>query len=85
MELNDLFIQAVNQTSTVDFTKSNTPDNVSVFETTIRYVAGLLSAYEMSNRAFPVLLEKATQLTDKLTFAWVGVSFAKTLSVFLSS
>jgi Glycosyl hydrolase family 47 len=46
----------------------------SVFETTIRYVAGLLSAYELSGEKFPALLQKATEVADKLTFAWVGVS-----------
>lgn len=74
MGLDDLFTEAVKHASTVDFSKSNTADSVSVFESTIRYVGGLLSAYEMSDRKFPVLLEKAKQLADKLAFAWVGVS-----------
>ncbi|KAF8814729.1 alpha-mannosidase 1 [Phlegmacium glaucopus] len=72
MGLNDLFTEAVDHMSTVDFSKSNTADTVSVFESTIRYVGGLLSAYEMSDRRFPVLLAKAKQLADKLAFAWVG-------------
>lgn len=46
----------------------------SVFETTIRYLGGLLSAYELSNQQFPVLLQKAKEVGDKLAFAWVGVS-----------
>ena len=77
MELNDLFAEAVKHMATVDFTKSRTTDTVSVFESTIRYIAGLLSAYELSDHQFPVLLQKATQLTDQLVFAWVGVSSAK--------
>ncbi|KAG6811841.1 hypothetical protein H0H92_005572 [Tricholoma furcatifolium] len=44
----------------------------SVFETTIRYLAGMLSAYELSNYTHPALLQKATQLTDKMAYAWVG-------------
>ena len=52
----------------------------SVFETTIRYVAGLLSAYELSGEKFPALLQKATEVADKLTFAWVGVSILLTWS-----
>jgi len=72
MGLNDLFTDAVDHMATVDFTKSNTANTVSVFESTIRYVGGLLSAYEMSNPKVPVLLEKATQLTDQLVSAWVG-------------
>jgi hypothetical protein len=45
----------------------------SVFESTIRYLGGLLSAYELSDRQYPALLQKATQLADKMAFAWVGV------------
>jgi hypothetical protein len=30
-----------------------------LFETTIRYVGGLLSAYELSDEKFPVLVTKA--------------------------
>lgn len=47
----------------------------SVFETTIRYLGGLLSAYEQSNFQFPILLQKAKEVGDKLTFAWVGVRY----------
>ena len=46
----------------------------SVFETNIRFVGGLLSAYELSNYTYPVLLQKAQQVADKLSYAWVGVS-----------
>ena len=49
----------------------------SVFESTIRYLGGLLSAYELSNEGHPILLQKARQLADKLAFAWVGVSFLR--------
>lgn len=45
----------------------------SVFETTIRYLGGLLSAYEQSDKQFPILLQKAKEVGDKLVFAWVGV------------
>lgn len=43
-----------------------------MFETTIRYVGGFLSAYELNGRKDAILLEKATQVADKLAFAWVG-------------
>lgn len=46
----------------------------SVFETTIRYLGGFLSAYDLSGQKFPILLEKAKEVADKLAFAWVGVS-----------
>jgi len=73
MKLEDtLFTQAIRQVSTIDFTKAKTSDLTSVFESTIRHVGGMLSAYELSDRKYPVLLEKATQLADQLAFAWVG-------------
>jgi hypothetical protein len=46
----------------------------SVFETTIRYLGGFLSAYELTDYKYPVLLQKAQQIADKLSYAWVGVS-----------
>jgi mannosyl-oligosaccharide alpha-1,2-mannosidase len=72
MGLDDLFNEAVNFTAQIDFSRSQTPDTVSVFETTIRYLGGLLSAFELSNQQFPILLEKAKEVGDKLAFAWVG-------------
>ena len=50
------------------------PHTTSVFETTIRYVGGLLSAYELSGQKYPILVEKAKEVADKMAFAWVGVS-----------
>jgi mannosyl-oligosaccharide alpha-1,2-mannosidase len=81
MGLNDLFAEAITKVSTVDFTKSKTADLASVFESTIRHVGGALSAYELSDCKYPVLVEKAQQLADQLAFAWVGVSFARFPSV----
>ena len=46
----------------------------SVFETTIRYVGGLLSAFELSGRQHQILVDKAKEVADKMAFAWVGVS-----------
>jgi mannosyl-oligosaccharide alpha-1,2-mannosidase len=46
----------------------------SVFETSIRYLGGILSAYELSGEKFPILVEKAKQVADKMAFAWEGVS-----------
>lgn len=43
---------------------------ISIFETTIRYLGGLLSAYELSNQRHPVLVQKAKQVADKMTAAW---------------
>ena len=73
----ELFSQAVDKVSTIDFTKAKTSDLASVFESTIRHIGGMLSAYELSNCKYPALLEKATQLANQLAFAWVGVSFCQ--------
>ncbi|KAF7732817.1 hypothetical protein EC973_000092 [Apophysomyces ossiformis] len=40
--------------------------NVSVFESIIRYLGGLLSAYELSDKQNKILLDKAKQLADAL-------------------
>ncbi|KAF8637898.1 hypothetical protein AX17_002521 [Amanita inopinata Kibby_2008] len=72
MGLTDLFNEAVNFASNIDFSRSQTSSTVSVFETTIRYLAGLLSAYELSDAKFPVLLQKAQEVADKMAYAWVG-------------
>ncbi|TFK73469.1 glycoside hydrolase family 47 protein [Pluteus cervinus] len=74
MGLNDYFTEGVNFASKIDFSNSQTPSTVSVFETTIRYLGGLLSAYELSGEQYPALLTKAQQLADKLAWAWVGTN-----------
>ncbi|KAL4266836.1 glycosyl hydrolase 47 family protein [Pleurotus pulmonarius] len=38
----------------------------------IRYLGGLLSAYEPSGQKFPVLLQKAKEVADNMAFTWVG-------------
>ncbi|KAK7042566.1 alpha-1,2-mannosidase [Favolaschia claudopus] len=72
MGLDDIFEEAVNFTANIDFSRSKTSSTVSVFETTIRYLGGLLSAYELSDEKFPVLVQKAKEVADKMAFAWVG-------------
>ncbi|KAH7886959.1 glycoside hydrolase family 47 protein [Phlebopus sp. FC_14] len=68
----DWFNTAVNYTASIDFTQSRTDAAVSVFETTIRYVGGLLSAYELSGEQYPVLVDKAEQVAQQMAYAWVG-------------
>lgn len=70
----DYFSDAVDFASKIDFSKSGTPDTVSVFETTIRYLGGLLSAYELNGKVDSILLTKAKEVAEKLSHAWVGVS-----------
>jgi len=72
MGLEDLFQQAVNFSSQIDFSKSKTPDTVSIFESTIRYVGGLLSAYELNGNKPQVLVQKAQQLADKLALGFAA-------------
>ena len=49
------------------------PFTSSVFETTIRYIGGLLSAYELSGKKYPALLTKAEEVANTLTHAWATV------------
>ncbi|KAF8837975.1 glycoside hydrolase family 47 protein [Paxillus ammoniavirescens] len=72
MGFDDWFDAAVNYTATVDFSKSKTDDTVSLFETTIRYVGGFLSAYELSGYQYDVLVDKAEQAAQQMAYAWVG-------------
>jgi len=46
----------------------------SIFESTIRYVGGLISAYELSGKQHSFLIDKAKQLADRLSLAWSHVS-----------
>ncbi|KAJ7367374.1 glycoside hydrolase family 47 protein [Mycena albidolilacea] len=72
MGLDDLFNEAVNFSSRIDFNTIPAGGTISVFETTIRFVGGLLSAYELSGEKHPILVTKAKQVADKMAFAWVG-------------
>ena len=49
----------------------------SIFESTIRYVGGLISTYELSGKQHFFLIEKAKQLADRLSLAWSHVSVFK--------
>ncbi|KAJ3556391.1 hypothetical protein NM688_g2055 [Phlebia brevispora] len=68
----DLFREAVEFTSQIDYNISHTDSTISVFETTIRYLAASLSAYELSGQKYPILVTKAKQVADKLSVGWVG-------------
>lgn len=63
MGLRDEFEEAVAAVGTIDFGKSTNP-RVNMFETNIRYLGGLLGAYDLSGRE--VLLAKAVELGDML-------------------
>ncbi|KAG9234939.1 glycoside hydrolase family 47 protein [Amylocarpus encephaloides] len=63
--LHDEFHQALKALDMIDFTKPHS-ERVPVFETTIRYLGGLLGAYDISDGKYPILLEKADELGDFL-------------------
>lgn len=69
MGLKKDFAVAVASLKKVDFTSSPL-DTINVFETTIRYLGGLLSAYDVSEGQYPQLLEKAIELGDMLYVAF---------------
>ncbi|KAI0095829.1 glycoside hydrolase family 47 protein [Hypoxylon sp. NC0597] len=63
MGLREEFDEAVNAVSEIDFGKSSS-GRVNTFETNIRYLGGLMAAYDLSKRE--VLLKKAIELGDFL-------------------
>lgn len=63
MGLKEEFDEAVAAVATIDFGNTTTY-RINMFETNIRYLGGLLSAYDLSNRQ--VLLDKAVELGDLL-------------------
>lgn len=62
MGLEEDYQRALDHVKHVDWTKSKEPSKT--FETNIRYLGGLLSAYDL--RPDPVLLDKAVDLAEKV-------------------
>ncbi len=69
MGLHEEFDGAVRAVATIDFSMTD-GTVLNVFETTIRYLGGLLGAYDISNGRYPVLLVKAVELGDMLYTAF---------------
>jgi len=69
MEMKDEFSEAVDAVKKIDFTTSARED-IPVFETVIRYLGGLLGAYDISGQRYSVLLEKAEELAQILIGAF---------------
>lgn len=80
MGLYDEFELAVKALEQIDFSKPHA-DNVPVFEVTIRYLGGLLGAWDISGGTHPALLRKATELGDFLSKAFEWVPFESILPV----
>jgi len=59
------FEDAVLAIDKIDFTTTHR-NQIPVFETTIRYLGGLLAAYDISDGKYDVLLKKATELGEIL-------------------
>ncbi len=69
MGLKDDFDLCVQQVKRIDFT-TNDQDSLNVFETTIRYLGGLLAAYDLSDGKYRILLDKARELGEMLYSAF---------------
>jgi mannosyl-oligosaccharide alpha-1,2-mannosidase len=65
MGMTEEFEQALGEIASIDFNTSDT-EILNVFETNIRYLGGLLGAYDISNGQYSTLLTKAVELGDLL-------------------
>ena len=65
MNLDSEFEEALEAISEIDFSNPKLPD-LNVFETTIRYLGGLISAYDLTEGKYPILLNKAHELGEFL-------------------
>jgi mannosyl-oligosaccharide alpha-1,2-mannosidase len=69
MGLKDDFEQCIMMVDGMDFS-TNEEDTLNIFETTIRYLGGLLAAHDLSQGKYPVLLKKALELAEMLYVAF---------------
>lgn len=63
------FEEAIGAVAQIDFSTCAV-EELNVFETTIRYLGGFLSAYDVSEGAYEILLRKAIELGDMLYVAF---------------
>ena len=69
MGLKQEFEHAVTEVGKIDF-KTSARKDIPLFETVIRYLGGLLSAYDLSSGKYPILLDKSVELADILMGAF---------------
>lgn len=69
MGLEEEFEEAAKAVDNIDFTTSPRQD-IPMFETTIRYLGGLLGAYDVSGKKYKNLLSKAEELAEILIGAF---------------
>lgn len=65
MDLDHEFEEALEALNRIDFSSPRVP-SVNVFETTIRFLGGLISAYDLTEGKHSILLKKAHELGDFL-------------------
>lgn len=65
MGLEEEFLEAVEAVGKIDFTTTQML-KIPVFETVIRYLGGLIGAYDVSGEKHQILLDKAIELGDML-------------------
>ncbi|PLN81085.1 seven-hairpin glycosidase [Aspergillus taichungensis] len=69
MGLTDELEDALEGLERIDFTVTDAGD-INVFETTIRYLGGLLAAHDLTEGKHPILLKKATEIAEVLYSAF---------------
>ncbi|KAI9736986.1 MAG: hypothetical protein M1834_000575 [Cirrosporium novae-zelandiae] len=69
MGMHEEFENALEAIKDIDFTTTQA-GTLNVFETTIRYLGGFLSAYDLTDGKYPILLQKATELGELLYSAF---------------
>ena len=69
MGLKEEFEEAVKQVGKINF-KTSRRNDIPLFETTIRYLGGLLGAYDVSGGKYRILLDKAAELAEILIGAF---------------
>ena len=69
MGLKSEFQEAVDAVGDIDFTTSIRND-IPIFETVIRYLGGLIAAYDLGGSKYKILLDKAVELAEILIGAF---------------
>jgi mannosyl-oligosaccharide alpha-1,2-mannosidase len=69
MGLKEEFAEAAKAVDKIDFTTTKRFD-IPLFETTIRYLGGFLAAYDLSEKKYKNLLDKAVELAEVLISAF---------------
>lgn len=69
MELKEEFDEAAKEVDLIDFTTTMRND-IPLFETVIRYLGGLIAAYDLSEGKYKNLLDKAVELAEVLMGAF---------------